>query len=105
MLEKIKKKKYVKNSFISTFTLTFTTAIIILKIVDDGNILMNGRNRRDDIRREQIYYWKIKLWEEEKPISRHIVTNERLLEVEKKYSTLETAAFFLEVVFLLEHDS
>ena len=55
MLEKIKKKKYVKNSFISTFTLTFTTAIIILKIVDDGNILMNGRNRRDDIRREQIY--------------------------------------------------
>ena len=95
MLEKKKKKKYVKNSFISTFTLTFTTAIIILKIVDDGNILMNGRNRRDDIRREQIYYWKIKLWEEEKPISRHIVTNERLLVEEKKIQYARNSRIFL----------
>ena len=50
MLEKI--KRYLKNSFISTFTFTFTTAIIILQIVNNDNILANGRNERDYIRRE-----------------------------------------------------
>ena len=53
MLEKI--KKYLKNNFISTFTLTFTTAIIILQIGNNGNILANNRNERDYIRREGIY--------------------------------------------------
>ena len=51
MLEKI--KKYLKNSFISTFTSTFTAAIIILQIVNNGNVLTDGRNERDYIRREQ----------------------------------------------------
>ena len=52
MLEKI--KKYLRNSFILAFTFTFTTAIIIMQIVSNGNVLMNGRNERDLIRREEL---------------------------------------------------
>ena len=51
MLEKM--KKYLKNSFISTFTFIFTAAIIILQIVNNGNVLTDGRNERDCIRRER----------------------------------------------------
>ena len=52
MLEK--EKKYVLNLFISIFTFTFTTAITILQIVNNGNVLTDGRNEKDYVRREQI---------------------------------------------------
>ena len=45
MHEKI--KRYLKNRFVSTFTFTFTTAIIVFQIVNNNNILTNGRNERD----------------------------------------------------------
>ena len=45
MHEKI--KRYPKKRFISTFTFTFTTAIIVLQIANNDNILTNGRNERD----------------------------------------------------------
>ena len=71
MFEKI--KKYVRNSFILVFTFTLATTIIMLEIVNDGNILTdgknekivnngnmirNGRNERDYIRRERIFFTK-----------------------------------------------
>ena len=99
-----KDKKILKNSFISTFTFTFTTTIIIMQIFNNGNILTNGRNERDYIRRERlgyIYYWKVN--HEKKPIGRHIGKNETLLAREENDRALETTAFILEVVFLLEH--
>ena len=36
----------LENIFISAFTFTFTTTIIVLQIVNDGNVLTNGRNGR-----------------------------------------------------------
>ena len=49
MLKKI--RKCLQNSFISTFT--STTTIMILQIVNN-DILTDGRNERDYIRRERL---------------------------------------------------
>ena len=46
------KKKCLKHNFISTFTFSFTTAIIIFQTFNNSNILTNGRHERDYIRRE-----------------------------------------------------
>ena len=46
-------KSYLQNTFILTFTHTFTAAIIILQIVNNGNILTDSRNEREYLRRKQ----------------------------------------------------
>ena len=70
-----KHKILPKNIFISAFTFTFTTTIIVLQIVNDGNILTNGRNGRWYKKRATLLnlLLKLKPWKEGKIIGRHIV--------------------------------
>ena len=48
MINLNKIKKYLKNNFISVFTYTFSTLIIILETVNNGNILTVGSGTREE---------------------------------------------------------
>ena len=45
MIKLDKIKSFLQDTFILAFTYTFTAAIIILQIVNSGNILTDGRER------------------------------------------------------------
>ena len=45
MIKLDKIKNFLQTTFILTFTYTFTAVIIILQIVNNGNILTDGRER------------------------------------------------------------